>query len=418
MEVVVPQLAWFGDDELKLNFEEKWNVKVQNMKGHAKKPIGEKEIINSLKNPLGTEPLGKLALNKKEVAIIFDDMTRPTKVDELVPYIISELKDSGIRDDNIRFICANGAHGVYDREDFSKKLGERIVENYPVFNHNPYDNLVYVGRTRHGTPVEINAEVMACDLKIAIGCIVPHPYFGYGGGSKIVLPGISSIRSICFNHGDLGGFSKVQNYRKVHPSCEMAYGRLNEENIVRRDSEEAAKMAGLDFIVNVLLDLKRNSTDIFSGDPIKAQKEGANAAKKHYSTSILPNVDIAVSNAYSKASEATIASWPAFSIKDGGDLVLIVNTPTGQVTHYIHGRWGTQVVGDLYLAPPNILFERVGRIILLSKYHERQPAFELLPPEKTVKVKTWEEVILELKNKYKDKAKVAVYPDATIQKPF
>ena len=411
-------MAWYGDNELKLNFPEEWDVKIQNMKGHGKKPVDEKEIINALRNPIGTESLVKLASKKKEVAIIFDDMTRATKVHEIVPFVLAELHEAGISGENIRFVCANGAHGVYDREDFSKKLGEKIVENYPIFNHNPHDNVVYLGRTKYGTPVEINAEVMACDLKIAIGSIVPHPYYGYGGGSKIILPGISSMKSISYNHGDLGGFSKAQDYRKVHPSCEIAYGIINEKNIVRLDSEEAAKMAGLNIIINVILDLKRNSTEIYAGDVIKAHKKGSEAAKKHYSTPIQPGVDVVVSNAYSKASEATLATWPAFTIKPGGDLVLIVNTPTGQVTHYIHGRWGTKVYGDLYLVPPNLILEKVERIILLSKYHERQPWFELVPQEKTVKVKTCEEVIEELKNKYKNKAKVAVYPDATIQKPF
>jgi len=417
MEVVVPQLAWFGDRELKLKFPEKWDVNVQIMRGHGKRSVNEEEIVHALSNPVGTKPLSKLARGKKEVVIIFDDMTRPTKVYEVVPHIINELHRAGIKDDNIRFVCANGSHGVLDREDFVKKLGESAVESYPVFNHNPYANLVYSGRTKYGTPVEVNAEVMACDLKIAIGCIVPHPYFGYGGGAKIVLPGIASMRSICYNHGDLGGFSTAQDHRKVHPSCELAYGRVNEENVLRLDSEEAASLIGLDMIVNVLVDLRRNSTDVFVGDVIKAQREGVEVAKEHYLTPVIPEADIVVSNAYSKASEATIASWPVLTLKEEGDFVLIVNAPTGQVTHYVHGRWGTKVFGDLYLAPPNIL-DKAGRIILFSEYHERQPWLELVPPEKTLKVRTWDEVIEELKNKHKNKAKVAVYPDATIQKPF
>ena len=417
MEVVVPQLAWFGDGELKLKFPEEWDVSVQFMKGYSKKSVDEEEIVHALRNPIGTKPLSKLARGKKEVVIIFDDMTRPTKVYEVVPHIINELRRAGIKDDNIRFVCANGSHGVFDREDFVKKLGESVVESYPVFNHNPYANLVYSGRTKYGTPVEVNAEVMACDFKIAIGCIVPHPYFGYGGGAKIVLPGVASMRSICYNHGDLGGYSTAQNHRKVHPSCELAYGRVNEENVLRLDSEEAASIMGLDMIVNVLVDLRRNSTDVFVGDVIKAQREGVEVAKEHYLTPLLPEADIVVSNAYSKASEGAIASWPVLTLKEGEDFVLIANAPTGQVTHYVHGRWGTEVFGDLYLAPPNIL-DKAGRIILFSEYHERQPWLELVPPEKTVKVRTWEEVIEELKNKHKGKAKVAVYPDATIQKPF
>jgi len=417
MEVVVPQLAWFGDSELKLKFPEEWDVNVQIMNGHGKKSVNEEEIVHALRNPIGTKPLSKLTQGKKEVVIIFDDMTRPTKVYEIVPHIINELRRAGVKDDNIRFVCANGSHGVFDREDFVKKLGESVVESYPVFNHNPYANLAYSGRTKYGTPVEVNAEVMACDLKIAIGCIVPHPYFGYGGGAKIVLPGVASMRSICYNHGDLGGYSTAQDHRKVHPSCELAYGRVNEENVLRLDSEEAAGIIGLDMIVNVLVDLRRNSTDVFVGDVVKAQREGVEVAKEHYLTPVLPEADIIVSNAYSKASEAAIASWPVLTLNEGGDFVLIVNAPTGQVTHYVHGRWGTRVFGDLYLAPPNIL-DRAGRIILFSEYHERQPWLELVPSEKTVKVRTWEEVIEELKNKHKDRAKVAVYPDATIQKPF
>lgn len=417
MEISVPQLAWFGDSELKLKFPEEWNVNVQVMEGHGKKSVGKEEIVYALRNPIGTKPLGKLAQGKKEVVIIFDDMTRPTKAYEIVPHVINELRKAGIKDDHIRFVCANGSHGVCDREDFVKKLGENIVESYPVFNHNPYANLVYSGRTKYGTPVEINTEVMACDLKIALGCIVPHPYFGYGGGAKIVLPGVASMRSICYNHGDLGGYSPAQNHRTVHPSSEMAYGRANEENILRLDSEETAKMIGLDMIVNVLVDLRRNSTDIFVGDVIEAQRKGVEVAGEHYRTPVLPEADIVVSNAYSKASEAAIASWPVLTLKEGGDFVLIVNAPTGQVTHYIHGRWGTEVFSDLYLAPPSIL-NKAGRIILFSEYHERQPCLEVVPPEKTVKVKTWKEVIEKLKNKHKDKAEVAVYPDATIQKPF
>jgi nickel-dependent lactate racemase len=416
METPVPQLAWFGDSELRLEFPEEWNVTIQTMKGHGKKSLSEEEIVHALRNPTGTKPLDRLAQGKRESVIIFDDMTRPTKAHNIVPHVINELRKAGINDDNIRFVCANGSHGAFNREDFVKKLGENTVESYPIFNHNPYANLVYSGRTNYGTPVEINAEVMACDLKIALGCIVPHPYFGYGGGAKIVLPGVAGMRGICYNHGDLGGYSPAQNHRTVHPSSEMAYGRANEDNILRLDSEKAAKMTGLDMIVNVLVDLRRNSTDIFTGDVIEAQRKGVEVAGEHYRTPVLPEADIVVSNAYSKASEAAIASWPVLTLKEGGDFVLIVNAPTGQVTHHVHGRWGTQVFGDLYLAPPKML-SRAGRIILFSEYLERQPCVEVVPPEKTVKVKTWKEVIEELKNKNTDKAKVAVYPDATIQKP-
>ena len=104
MEVVVPQLAWFGDSELKLKFPEDLDISFQVMKGHGKKPVDEEGIVYALRNPTGTKPLGKLARGKKDVVVIFDDMTRPTKAHEIVPHIIEELRGAGIKDDNIRFV--------------------------------------------------------------------------------------------------------------------------------------------------------------------------------------------------------------------------------------------------------------------------------------------------------------------------
>lgn len=259
---------------------------------------------------------------------------------------------------------------------------------------------------------------VACDLKIGIGGIVPHPQFGFGGGAKIVLPGISSIRTISFNHGDLGGWSAAQNFRDLHPTCQLAYGRLNAENILRQDSEEATRMAGMDMVVNVLFDFKRNSTDIFAGDVVEAQRKGVEEAMTHYRTQIPLAPEIVISNAYSKASEAAIASWPSVAMKEGGTLVIVCNTPTGQVSHYVHGRWGiNRVGGNLWLPPPGIL-NRMGKIIILSQYPEKQPWLEMAPPEKTINLRTWEDTIEELKNTHEGKPRVAVFPDSTLQKPF
>lgn len=411
-------MPWYGDTTLELEIPDDWDVKVCGMGGEGKTALNRDQILSALKNPIGTKPLNKLAEGRNEVVVVFDDMTRPTKISEIAPLILEELKKGGIGEDHIRFICANGAHGTYDREDFSKKLGEEAIERYPVFNHNPYSNLSYLGHTTHGTAVEINAEVMACDLKIGIGGIVPHPQYGFGGGAKIVLPGISSIRTISFNHGDLGGWSAAQNFRDLHPTCQLVYGRLNDENIMRQDAEETAKMAGMDMVVNVLFDFKRNSTDIFAGDVVEAQRKGVEEAMTHYRAQVPETPDIVISNAYSKASEAAIAGWPSVIAKEGGTLVIVYNTPTGQVSHYVHGRWGVnRVGGNLWLPPPSIL-DRVDKIIVLSQYPEKQPWLEMTPPEKTINLKTWEETLEELKNTNNGKPKVAVFPDATIQKPF
>lgn len=411
-------MPWYGDTTLELEIPNEWDVNVCGMGGEGKPALNRDQILSTLRNPIETKPLSKLAEGKQEVVIVFDDMTRPTKISEIASLVIEELKKGGIGEDQIRFICANGAHGTFNREDFSKKLGEKIVEEYPVFNHNPYSNLNYLGHTKYGNPVEVNAEVMACDLKIGIGGIVPHPQYGFGGGGKIVLPGITSIRTISYNHGDLGGWSTAQNYRELHPTCQLAYGRLNDENIMRQDAEETAKMVDIDMVINVLVNFKRDSTDIFAGDIVEAQRKGVQEAMIHYRAQMPQTPDIVISNAYSKANEATIGIWPVIAMKEGGTLVIVYNTPTGQVPHYVVGRWGIKRIGGNRYIPPSNILDRAGKIIIFSKYQDKQPWLEMSPPEKTIKLKTWEETLEELKNTHKGKPKVAVFPDATIQKPF
>jgi len=404
----LPSYVW-RDKELELAFPDDWDVRVLRMRGDDCKPLSREGMLYSIRNPIGTKPLRKLAEGKDSAVIIFDDLTRPTKAGEIAELILEEIKI-----EEVVFVCANGAHGTFDREGFVAKLGERIVENYPVFNHNPYQNLDYLGETSFGSPIEINAEVMSHPLKIAIGSILPHPQFGFGGGAKIILPGVAGIRSIVYNHGILGGWGYAQKFRELHPTCTMAYGRVNEENILRRDAEEAARMVGLDFIVNVLVNTKRDSTHLFAGDVVEAQRKGVEVAREHYSTQVEFDFDVVVANAHSKASEAAIATWTTICLKEGGTLVLICNAKGGQVSHYVHGRWGMRRKGGTLYLPPQDMLKKAGKVILFSEFHEKQPALEVAH-ENAIKVKSWDEVLEELG---RDKKRVAVFPDATIQKPF
>ena len=224
-------------------------------------------------NPIGSKPISELAKGKKEVVILFDDLARPTPVFEIVPFVLRELEKAGISDQQIRFIAALGAHGAHTANDFRKKLGEEVLDRFPVYNHHPFDFCTYLGKTSRGTPVSINKEVMACDLKIGIGSIVPHAFSGFGGGGKILLPGVAHIDSIAYNHGPL-----VKN----HPGS-VGLGKI-EGNVPRLDIEEATRMAGLDVKIDALVNLRGEITGLFVGDPILEHREGTRLAKEIYAT--------------------------------------------------------------------------------------------------------------------------------------
>jgi len=409
MIIKVPQFPWYGDTELELDFPDSWEVVVPQMAGKDAPKLSDKEMREAFLNPIGTPRIAELARNKKEVVILFDDLTRPTKIDELLPYVLEELREGGIKDENIRFIAAIGAHGAMKLMDFEKKLGPEIPCKFPVYNHNPYENCTYLGKTSRGTPVSINNEFMACDLKIAIGSIVPHPTSGFGGGGKMVLPGVAHIDTIAANH---------RNLCQIAESGSIVldtWGRVD-DNAMRLDLEEVARMSGLDVSVNALVNLQRDTIGLFVGDLVEAHREGVKMARKVYTTEAPSEADIVVANAYIKANEAAlVVTLGSKMLKEaGGDLVVIGNIPEGQICHYLVRSFGKKMGGQLW-GPQTKLPPRVKRMIALGPYLDKAGLDWVGPMDKIIIINSWAEILAMLKKSYGDKAKVVVTPDATLQ---
>lgn len=409
-KIIVPSIEPLGDKQHELLFPDKWDVTRCAMEGESRPVLRDDEIRTALENPVGAKPLSRLVEGHKEAVIIFDDSTRPTKTFRVLPFVLEALGKEKIPDDNIRLIIATGSHGPHGRLDFVRKLGEDVVEHYAVYNHNPYDNLKDLGKTSRGTPVKINAEVMGCDLKIGIGSIHFHRLMGFTGGAKIISPGVASIDTIQYNHGNLGGFGPGQ---QPHPSC----GYLkNEGNIMRLDSEETAKMAGLDFKIDMVNNVSRDPIGIYAGDFVKEQRLAADRALKEHATEAPTEMDVTVVNAYARGNEPSLAMRAAYtSVKQDGAIVLIPNMPDGDINHWIFGRHGKWLGARLSSPGPRRPLTRGRRLIIYSPYKEH--GLRIGTAEQTMWVKTWPEVLEELRNDYPDHAKVAVYPDATLQFP-
>ena len=326
-------------------------------------------------------------------------MTRPTKTWQMLPAVLEELKRGGLTEDRIRFVMATGAHGARMLQDFKKKLGDKIPERFLVFNHNPYENLVDLGETSHGTPIQVNREVMSCDLKIAIGALIPHFGYGFGGGAKIILPGVSGIDTICHNHNIREG---------VGP------GKVD-SNMRRLDAEEAARMVGLDFLVNAILNADRDVAGLVCGDVVEAHREGVKLGRKHYVTPTIEDADISIGNAYPMANEGYKAHRIAVeSVKEGGDLVFLIYTPEGCRVHYYNGRFGTDFGGrgwrpDVYVKKP----WKMDRVLAVSPHLMKAdgPYYG----EESIWVGSWMEALKLLEEAHGPEAEVALYPCASMQ---
>ncbi|MBN1366925.1 MAG: DUF2088 domain-containing protein [Dehalococcoidales bacterium] len=407
MKVNIPQNPWYGDDLLELDFPSSWEVEVCRMAGENAPKLSGEAIQAAFDNPIGTGRIRDLARGKKEVVIIFDDLSRPTKTAELIPYVLRELKEAGIENDNIRFIAALGAHGQMKLNDFQKKLGRDIPRNFRVYNHNPYENCTLLGKTSRGTPVAINSEVMSCDFKIAIGAVVPHPLTGFGGGAKIILPGIAYIDSIYANHHNLSpGKYVVDGVKPLDV----------DNNPLRLDSEEAAGMVGLDVMVNVVVNLQRDTVGLYVGDVVTAHREAVKLGESIYTTKKPVQPDVYIINNYGKASEASVGLGIAGRTipPEGGDVVLIGNIPEGQCCHYLLRSYGKTIGGKLW-HPIKKMGSRIKRLIVLGPDIDMAGLDLLGPDDKTVIADSWPEIIKILQATYGQKCKVAVIPDASIQ---
>ncbi len=407
IKITVPQNPWYGDDLLELDFPPSWEVEVCRMAGENTPALSHEAIQAAFDNPIGTGRIAELAKGKNEAVILFDDLSRPTKAAGLVPFVLRELKEAGIEDNNIRFIAALGAHSPMKLNDFQKKLGRDIPRRYRVYNHNPYENCVSLGETSRGTPVSINAEVMACDFKVAIGSVVPHPLMGFGGGGKIVLPGISHIDTIYSNHHNLTPGNKV-----------IAGGKPADvdNNAIRLDAEEAARMAGLNFSINAIVNSRRDTVGLYVGDVVAAHREAVKFGEQIYATVKPVNPAVYIINNYSKAGEASVGLGIIGRIlpPEGADVVLIGNIPEGQTGHYLLRSYGKNIGGKLW-HPIKRMGSRVKRLIVLGPDIDFASLDLLGPDDKTVIADSWEEVVRILQSVHGENCRVAVIPDASIQ---
>lgn len=410
MRVSVPQLAWHEPSPFHLEFPDDWEVCVREMGGYRRPALSGEQLREAVQNPVGIPPIRELARGHKEVAILFDDLTRPTRCGPLARPILEELAEAGIGDKHIRFVMALGTHGVASRIDFEKKLGRDILRRFPVYNHDPFVPGVYVGTTStFRTPVYLNEEVSRCDLRIGIGSVVSHAWAGFGGGGKIILPGVCSTDTI------------VHNHRAYH--LEAAAGRrparvglgIWEENPMRHDIDEAAEIAGLEVLANAVVNGWGETCALYVG----SLKEAFSAAARDASASCLAEravgMDVVVSNTFGKVIEGFLGLPTAYESvrEDGGDVVLIANSPEGQVIHYLSGPFGEFFTGpewkDAALIPGN-----VERLIVFSEYPDVASRRWYSRSPKVHFCETWAAVSGLLRERHGPRTRAVVYPSADI----
>ena len=276
-----------------------------------------------LRRPTGTPSFSQMIKANDKVLLVVDDLTRPTPQEMLLPTILNELNAHGIPDIRIEALIALGSHRPMTSQEIERRFGREVVQRIDVSNHE-YDRperIVDIGKTSSGIPVTVNRKALDADFLVGIGNIVPHTLAGWGGGGKIIQPGICGEDTTTAVHVEAHLMNPIENL----------VGKMNQK--VKRDIDAIALKAGLKMIVNTVLNQSDQVGELFIGHPVEAHKEGVGFAEDFYSPAISGYADIVVISSY----PADIDYWQAMkplsfackAVRKGGTIVFITPCPEG-----------------------------------------------------------------------------------------
>jgi nickel-dependent lactate racemase len=281
----------------------------------------ESAIADVLAHPVGTPPLREMSKPGDRVCIVFTDITRASPDDLLVPALLRELEAAGVRDEDVTLLCGIGMHRPSTPAEKVAKLGWAVVDRYRVIDNEPRnpEALVDLGVTPGGVPVSAHRAVVEADLSIATGIVEPHQYAGYSGGRKTLAVGAAGEALIAHTHGP----AFVD-----HPGTRL--GRI-EGNPFDEAVTEAARRAGLRFILNVVLDDEKRVVCVKAGEPVETHRQLVAFARSIYEVAIPHQYDVAIggvgfpkdANLYQASRAASYLFFaPTPVVRPGGFLIV------------------------------------------------------------------------------------------------
>jgi len=218
-------------------------------------------VGEALRNPVGTRRLREIAQRGEKAAIVINDVTRPVPNDQILPVVLEELAGAGIREQDTAIVIATGVHRPNTPEEIRQMVGPSVFNAVKTYNHDAFDpkTIATMGKTTDGIPISLNRHVAEAQRKILIGMVTPHHGAGYSGGRKSIFPGVSSFETLRMLHG-------------VEP-IEPMMGRLD-GNLLHKNALEAARVVGVDFIINTIPNGNDETYEVVAGHMEKAWEQG------------------------------------------------------------------------------------------------------------------------------------------------
>lgn len=239
-------------------------------------------IIEAIRNPIGSAPLRDIVKPGQTVAFIVNDPTRVANSHVFMPILLDELNAAGIPDKDMFVIFALGTHRLMSEEEMAEAVGSDVAKRVRMYNSDAKDEsqFKFFGTTSRGTPVYFNKLVADADHIVCTGSIVHHFFSGFGGGRKAMLPGVAYYETIRKNHSMM-----------FDPNAVI--GKLA-DNPVYEDQVEGVEMCRPSFLLNVVLNEKKEFLKAFAGDYVEAHRQACQFVDEVYGTPVEQEADMVI----------------------------------------------------------------------------------------------------------------------------
>ncbi len=297
---------------------------------HLPEPDSDEAVVRrALANPIGTPSLSALLTQNAPTLLVVPDKTRNARLDVVLPILLEEIQKAGVSPSNIHFLFANGSHAGMSVEEKQAILGEDVASRFAAFEHDCRRSACsQIGVTRRGIPVKINKKVLDAAHIIVVGTVVHHYFAGFGGGPKMIVPGVAACDTITRNHR----MAVLSEESVLHPACRPGN---TDGNPVYEDIEEAFRMAPVDFSVQVVLNQEHGIQAAFAGDTLRAHRRGREVIEKMNRVPIPHQFDCVIVSAGGFPKDVNLiqahkAIYNAFqAVRPGGCLIVLAACPDG-----------------------------------------------------------------------------------------
>ncbi|MBI1814432.1 MAG: nickel-dependent lactate racemase [Deltaproteobacteria bacterium] len=307
----------YGRDGLTIDLPDGLNVSVIEPAKGTPLPDPTGAIADALAHPIGTRPLAEIAHGRRDAVVVISDKTRPVPNGLTLPVILRTIESAGVSRDRIEILVATGLHRANTTDELVAMINAEIVANYRIRNHDARNAAehVHLGRTALGTEIWLDRGFINADLKVCCGLIEPHLMAGYSGGRKAVAPGLAGVDTMRSAHG------AAMLEGNVGPG-------IIEGNPFHDDLLEIARLARVDFLVDVTINRTRELTGVFAGDIVAAHAAGVRFVEHEVCVALDAPADIVITcgggfpldDTYYQSIKGMVAALNI--VKRGGTIIL------------------------------------------------------------------------------------------------